>query len=301
MYSYATLAQIKVELASTTSDTSKDAVVLNMGRAITARIEKELHYGFVPYQRTRYFDSLGSHIYYGYQLDLQQPVMSITTLVDGNNTALTAWDGTYAGRGSATYTTQNYPDTPIWILERLSNSNPYGWTYNTYWGQSIALTGIYGYRTRYSTDAWLDSGDTLQANITSTTATTLTVADADGSTPTGYSPRFSEGQVIRIDSEYMIIVGISTNTLTVTRGALGTTAATHTAGASTIVYTFMPEPDIVRATCRWASYLYNRQGVYQRATFDSLNGVTVEMPQDMPEEIIGILRLFPRTIVGVGI
>lgn len=295
MYSYATLAQIKVELASGTSDTTKDSVLIQMGRWITGRIERELQYRFVPSLETRYFDSAG----YNGVLNLFTPVMSITTLTDGNNTALTAWDGTFSQRTSATYTAPNYPNTPIWAIQRLYNGNPYEWTYSTYWQQSVSLAGLYGYRTRYTTDAWVDSGDTLQANITTTTATTFTVADADGTNTLAYSPRFSEGQVIRLDSEYMTVLSISTNTLTVQRGVLGTTASTHTAGIT--VYAFTPEPDIVRATVRWASYLYKRQGVYQRATFDSLNGQTIEFPQDKPEEIMGILSLFPRTIVGLGI
>jgi hypothetical protein len=74
-----------------------------------------------------------------------------------------------------------------------------------------------------------DTTWTLAAAITSTTATSITVATVVGSldvasTSAGagtYSMR------IRIDNEIMIVTGTSTLTWTVTRGAEGTTAATH--------------------------------------------------------------------------
>ena len=38
-------------------------------------------------------------------------------------------------------------------------------------------------------------------------------------------------QIIRIDREYMLVTGVSTDTLTVTRGYASSTVATHTTGA----------------------------------------------------------------------
>jgi hypothetical protein len=64
---------------------------------------------------------------------------------------------------------------------------------------------------------------TLDGAIANTSATSVPVADASG---------FVAGQIIVVDSEDMSIDSISSNTLTVTRGANSTTAATHSDGAT---------------------------------------------------------------------
>lgn len=60
---------------------------------------------------------------------------------------------------------------------------------------------------------------TLSADITDTAATSIDVTSASSLTV---------GEYIRVNDEFMLINGISTNTLTVARGELGTTATTHT-------------------------------------------------------------------------
>jgi hypothetical protein len=69
------------------------------------------------------------------------------------------------------------------------------------------------------------SATTLGSAITSTTATTITVADA---TQFPSSPQFR----IIIDSELMLVTGISGNTLTVVRGAESSPASVHSNGAA---------------------------------------------------------------------
>lgn len=68
---------------------------------------------------------------------------------------------------------------------------------------------------------------TLSAAITGVTATSCSVIDATAFPDTG---NFR----IKIDSEILIVTGVAGNTFTVTRGAEGTTAATHASGASVI-------------------------------------------------------------------
>jgi hypothetical protein len=67
--------------------------------------------------------------------------------------------------------------------------------------------------------------DTLAAAITTTGATTCTVA---------HGAWFANGDVITIDSEQMLITGIASNVLTVTRGYNSTVATTHLINA--VVY-----------------------------------------------------------------
>ena len=63
------------------------------------------------------------------------------------------------------------------------------------------------------TDSTINTAEAVDVNETA-------IDVSDGSA-------FSQGDVIRIDSEKMIVTGISSNTLTVTRGFFGTTIATH--------------------------------------------------------------------------
>lgn len=77
-----------------------------------------------------------------------------------------------------------------------------------------------------STEKYANNATTsLSAAITSTTATSITITSA---TLFPSSPQFR----ILIDSEIMLVTGISGTTWTVTRGIEGSTAATHTTGST---------------------------------------------------------------------
>jgi len=69
---------------------------------------------------------------------------------------------------------------------------------------------------------------TLGASISSAGATTCTVA-------TGTGVYFQIGDRILIDSEEIRVTGIASDTLTITRGFAGTTAATHNNGSTIII------------------------------------------------------------------
>jgi hypothetical protein len=67
---------------------------------------------------------------------------------------------------------------------------------------------------------------TLAAAISDTTTTTITVADATKIQNAQYA------QSIKVGSEYMFVMGKTGSTITVIRGAYGTTPATHSNGAT---------------------------------------------------------------------
>jgi hypothetical protein len=71
------------------------------------------------------------------------------------------------------------------------------------------------------TKAFVDSTANLASNINASTA----------SVPVDDGTKFTAGDLIRIDSEYMGVNSISSNTLTCVKGVGGTTKATHTSGA----------------------------------------------------------------------
>ena len=71
---------------------------------------------------------------------------------------------------------------------------------------------------------------TLSAAITDIAATSITVTSATGAS-------LAVGDYISIDNEFLLISAIATNTLTVSRGQLGTTAATHLNAATVTRHT----------------------------------------------------------------
>jgi len=198
------------------------------------------------------------------------PLLSLSAVAVGTST-LTVGSSVYA-----------YPDVdmpPFYDL-RLSDCG----TWYSYCADGaplfVAVTGTWGLHRDYA-NAWLKVDD-LAADITSS-ATTLTVADADGENIYGYTPRLSEGHVLRIDSEYLTVskVDTATNTLTVQRGALGSTAAAHTTGADVEVW--QVEDPIRQVVARQAAFVWARQGVYTTMEVQGMS--EVRYPPDLLAEL----------------
>jgi hypothetical protein len=110
---------------------------------------------------------------------------------------------------------------------------------------ALSVYGVWGMHRNYGA-AWL-TATTLNGAITLTTATSFT---ATSGTP------LSAGQIIKVDSELMLVTNVSTNTITVTRGWNGSTAATHLTLST--VYIWQVEADIKRATLIQSARYYRR-------------------------------------------
>lgn len=108
---------------------------------------------------------------------------------------------------------------------------------STSFASDVDINGVWGYHYNYS-KLWTDSGDTVQDNPLSDSATTLNVTDGGN---------FETYQYIQIEDEWLFITSISTNALTVERGALGTTAASHV--QTTQIDVMRPDDSAVSA-CR---------------------------------------------------
>lgn len=289
---YASLAQCRAEIdvlqnvTGTAAQTVNNNKVMAMLAFITARINTMVGgYEFLPRRTAVYFDALGQHIDdYDFTMQLSNteglhPLLSVTTLVDGQGTTLVEGTDFYP-----------YPRgvTPILYLRTIESSGKNWSLFSNGWQDAIVITGVYGWRKRYS-EAWVSSGDAITSvGGINTSATAFTVTDADGNNALGTAPRFSAGNLIQVESEWMSITAtdIVTNTLTVIRGVRGTTTAIH--AQSTAISVFAPESDIVRACVRWAAYLYARMGAFEQTSFDGV--ATVSFPPDAPTEVANILR-----------
>ncbi|MCK5641863.1 MAG: hypothetical protein KAJ19_13755, partial [Gammaproteobacteria bacterium] len=170
----------------------------------------------------------------------------------------------------------NVPKTQIKLL------NSEQWPFSTTNREgAIKITGEWGFHDDPA-NRWLDSNDTLQANI-NTSANSVLVSDADGTDYWLDTPRFSPGNVIKIDSEYMAVRATSTDngTLTVMRGQRGSTRAAHTATAT--IYNWSGVQAAQDFVTRAAALQYKRRGEFIDTKVEGVTEVHWPTAQTIPE------------------
>lgn len=87
--------------------------------------------------------------------------------------------------------------------------------------QTLSIAGVWGWQNTYA------AAGTLGAAVSSTTATSVTLT-------TGHT--VETGNTLLVDSEQVYVTAVAGNTITVQRGVNGTTAATHSNGATVNAY-----------------------------------------------------------------
>lgn len=160
--------------------------------------------------------------------------LSVMTVTNGDSQVI---DSSY-------YTVDNangYPKTMITM--KLNSPVRFRCALDGNYQQVITVNGMFGYVPHYDY-AW-KAKTTITEAVSDTTGTSLTVAATTG---------LNIGDYLKIDSEFFLITAIASLVLTVERGALGTTAATHADNAP--VSLFQQKADIKNAVREWAAYLW---------------------------------------------
>ncbi|MDD5510906.1 MAG: hypothetical protein PHI12_08850 [Dehalococcoidales bacterium] len=247
MNCYVPISDLKTALAITA--TTDDVVLRNIADSASRMIDRFTGRVFYVTSATKYFDG---------RTPLWIPdCLSITTLKtdeDGDAT----FENTFAETDYILYgpgeddALNRYPRIRI----ELSMDSDYG-GFATGVKKGVQIIGTWGYGDGISATPYLVD-TTLSAAISSTSATTCAVTAATN---------LSAGQTILIDSEQMFIQSISTTTLTVVRGVNGTTAATHSNGASLYIYQY---PFDV-----WQACLALASAVYQNRSKQGLSSETL--------------------------
>uniref|UniRef100_A0A6M3IJN9 Putative structural protein n=1 Tax=viral metagenome TaxID=1070528 RepID=A0A6M3IJN9_9ZZZZ len=260
------------------STTKYDDELLRLCNSVSRFIEgrRACKRAFYPLLATRYYDILTS-----------SPELWIDDLISATTASYSTDDG-----DSYTDLTE---DTDF-FLTRAGDFNQSG-SYDqavisrnsaelTNWAagqRAVKIVGVWGFVIDRS-DCWRYTGDTVQSNPLTSSATSLTVSDADGSDIWGMSPRFQVGQILKIESEYCEVteVNTSTNVLTIIRGRNGTTAAQHT--QNTAIYTWQPVDDIRQAAIITAVKQFKRglQG-FQDGSANPTLGQMIYVKQLDPE------------------
>ena len=222
---YASLAQLNDHIRDDGSVkfASEASTIRNRKRAILEAVSRDLEgfcmrssfgSGFGPRTGTNRYSGDG-----GSTLDLNDDLLSITSLTTKGS----------LGASGTTHTEET--DFITFPFDRTPKRRIYGR------GTTGSMVFPWGLRTVEIVGSWGYADDRTTATATtsaiaSTTTTSITVSDA---------AEFSPAQTIRIDSEQMHVTGVSGTTLTVERGANGTTAATHAAAAAIDIYRYHPD------------------------------------------------------------
>ncbi len=253
MYTLSTLDQLRTRLGLASTDTADDQRLLTALQAAAAHIERTANRRFCP-RRAAIQHNYSSSL----ELLLDDDLLELISLTNGDGSSITLTD------------IIPVPDEAPFGFLRLTGGSAFNW--NTSPLQAVTVSGIWGWHERPA-EMWRVSGDTVQDNPLSSSATTLTVTDADGADGEGSFPRFQVGHLLQIDTEYLRVIAVNTltNMLTVLRAANGTTAASHT--LNTPIYIYQPPAELNTLALRWASWLYKEA---DSAAFEAAPDVLAE-------------------------
>lgn len=258
---YCTLDNLKAELGETgtTNDARLGRYIAQASRAIEAFTGRT----FYPVTATKYFDAPrdGCSLFLAYE-----DLLTLTTLTDDTGTITSGYYWLYP-----------LNMTPKHSIVLDTSSLGRGFQYDEDPQRAISIAGQWGY-----CDDYQATGLTLGAAVSSTTATSFTLSGSGAQV----------GMMLLVDSEAVHVSAVSGNVVTVQRGALGTTAATHLQGAT--VNRYIVPVDVMQACIEMASYANNTRtaGGVKRET---IGEYTVEYgSQDMTSNAQRVLTAYRR-------
>jgi len=271
--------------------------VMGIAMDVSQAFERYCEQTFFPFVDTHYFDAEDNDqiMQYSNVLRLDEPLMSLTSVTLGNNVQPTVGTDVVGSPRQI---------TPITKLQLLSFTN-YWNQYSSQWRQAIEIAGIWGYRSRFATEGFIDSGDTIQdASGIDATVTEITVSDATAANALNAIPRFDVGQLIRVttddEDEYMVVTDVdyTTDKLTVLRGQRGTDPAIHAKDLA--IYVFQPEPDIVKALAVAVDFEYSNIGKYETVQVSNIPGAkaTTIQPELWPASVMRTLNYYRKLTIG---
>lgn len=273
-----TLQRVKRMIHTSTDDGSDDLLIQQMISAASTMVHEYCRRSFVPYRQLRVFDADGDDLD-ARVLELDEDLLEVITITNGDGTVI----------ASDAYILLE-PNTTPYNAIALQPSSGLRWAYTTDWRGAIQVDGIWGDHDAYA-DAWLDTLDAVQDDPLTAGATTIAVMDAGGVDSYG-SLRFEVLQYLKLDDEVVQVVAIDleTDTLTVRRAVLGTTAAEH--AAATPLRSYQPMEDVRMACTSLATWLYRtRESVGEKIQF--LGGAQV-ITHEAPTNIQTTLRKHVR-------
>lgn len=257
---YTTLGAVKRYIEIATTLTTDDALLIELIREASDTITDQCNRSFVPSTDVRTFSVPRS----GLVLELPSDLLTITTITEATVALVLTTD----------YTPMPLT-APYVALRRVSDV----WE----WNDTIVLTGLWGWNNAPS-QMWRSLA-TLNAAINDS-VTTITPAVATAVDVLSY---------IKVDSEVMQVTAVATGntSYTVTRGELGTTAASHLISAAVTRYQ-QYEP-INRAAALRAAHLYRIRANPGGERIEGTQGAFTISPKE-PQIVADTVRKLRRMV-----
>jgi len=231
-----TLDHVRQHRRLAATETDDNPLLQSFIRGISQDFVTALQRTPMPYVMTRLFDYGGEYMKSARKLLLDEDLLAVTTLTNGDDSVVSSDDYVLIGAN-------RYPKFGI----RLKVNSGVTWLYDDDPEECISVAGTWGYVPHYATNAWKDSGVNVPAGDMTASATSVELGENEGAL-------FETGQYIRIESETIQVTAISDDTLTLSRGELGTTAAEHAEGED--IETFHQLEDIKAAVRELVAYRY---------------------------------------------
>lgn len=234
-----TLDYVRLNRTLNDAETTRDDLLMDYIAEASAQLQAACMRVFMPYLATKKFGP--AFVWTASDLKLRDDLLEVTTLTNASGAAIAS--------GYALAPDNLYPKTAI----TLDSAAGLSWQY-PYRESRVEVAGIWGCVPHWGA-CWRDSSVNVPGAGLTNSATTMALT-------AGAGVNFEVGQYIRLggDStdEIALITGITTSvgsdTLTITRGELGTTPAAHT--STDDIYCFEQRADIKAAARELAVYGY---------------------------------------------
>lgn len=225
-----TLERVRAQRRLGADATGDDELLKTLIAAASAEFARETGRVCVPYYTVRHYDM---PLRSPYALDLDEDLLELATLTNGDGTTIPV--EAVALRPFNAY--------PKWRIT-LRSSAGITFTYADDPQGAISVAGWWGYTPHYDT-AWRASGFSVPGDGLTSGTIQVTL---------GATGVFEIGHYLRIDDEVLRVTGRDATSITLARGQLGTTAASHSAGAA--IHIFDVLPDIQNAVTEMVAYAY---------------------------------------------
>ena len=225
-----TLERVRAHRHMDADATGDDELLKALIAAASAEFARETGRTCLPGYAVRHFDA---PIRSPYALDLDEDLLELATLTNGDGSDISA--EAVALRPLNAY--------PKWRITLRSNAG-ITYTYASDPQGAIRVAGWWGYAPHYDT-AWRVTGFGVPVEGMTSGTIQLTL---------GATGIFEIGHYLRIDDELLRVTGHDATTLTLARGQMGTTAASHGAGAAIQIFDVLP--DIQNAVTEMVAYAY---------------------------------------------
>lgn len=217
---YTTLDYVKRTFmqANLDVDTSDDPLIIDFIRGASGFMSARTNRSFVPQMDRKTFDFERSAWTWVKPFDL----LELTELLNGDNTVIDPAHFSLAPRNL----------WPKFKIELLSSSGIMFFYDNGDWQEAIKATGFWGFHDSYP-NAWVTTRENVPAGGLAVDDETMIVTAIDG-LDSESRQRFEKRQYLRIEDEILQVIDrvisddiVPVHTLTLNRGALGTTAIDH--------------------------------------------------------------------------